>query len=792
MLWLAGLTGLAVLANVFAPVIFAGHSLVLGGVFYWVALRAVGPAPALIVLAAGTASLWLKWGQPYSALLLALEGLAVGAVWRRQRSPLLADLGFWLVLGTPVSWFLYRHVYTIPQPSFGQALVVQPLNGLLSVWLAYLVLEQIPATGTWHGRADRSFRRVLLSRYVAFGTLPVVAATLIAVRSLELRTIDEANTSLRAAALNLAGTIDRQVAEASTTIREFAARQREPGWGADDAGLARALDTLHARSGLFITMLAAGSDGRILASAPSGLQRERAGAEPAPPVIDREYFQAPMETGRAQVSGVFRGRGFGRDLLVAVSAPVINDQGRPAGVIEGSLLVASLEEILRRYTDGSRTRAILTDRKLRVITDHGFSEEPLNTINDPRLRGLIAAARPQPSRVTGERGGERVSFLSTSVPLPHLGWTLTLQREWSDVLRPVTAAYAWSLLIAVTTVLFATFFTTWSLRDFLRAWRDTIAFSRAPTVQSSLLRDSARLDLPLEFSELIGNLSRMAERLEAERHAREELLSRLEERVRARTAELEAAVARAQSADRAKGVFLSTVTHELRTPLTAIITGVKLLRMNPAPRPEAETRTLATLDNASRSLMTVISDVLDYSKLEAGAVRIEVSPFRPAEVVAEAASILDPEVQRARLVLRTFAEHPADLVWRSDGLRVRQVLLNLAGNAVKFTPAGRVDILTWTTEEPRRLWFAVTDTGPGIPAERLETIFEAFVQLESNQVQSQAGTGLGLSISRRLVELMGGKIRAADIGGRGARFEFWLPEVPPTRPPSNTPFPPPA
>jgi signal transduction histidine kinase len=205
--------------------------------------------------------------------------------------------------------------------------------------------------------------------------------------------------------------------------------------------------------------------------------------------------------------------------------------------------------------------------------------------------------------------------------------------------------------------------------------------------------------------------------------------------------------------------------------------------MNPAPRPEAETRTLATLDNASRSLMTVISDVLDYSRLEAGAVRIEVNAFRPTEVVAEAASILDPEVQRARLVLRTFAEHPADLVWRSDGLRVRQVLLNLAGNAVKFTPAGRVDILTWTTEEPRRLWFAVTDTGPGIPLGRLDSVFDPFVQLDTNRVQSQSGTGLGLSISRRLVELMGGKIRAADTGGRGARFEFWLPEEPPAPPP---------
>ncbi|MFM7752724.1 MAG: sensor histidine kinase, partial [Opitutaceae bacterium] len=203
-------------------------------------------------------------------------------------------------------------------------------------------------------------------------------------------------------------------------------------------------------------------------------------------------------------------------------------------------------------------------------------------------------------------------------------------------------------------------------------------------------------------------------------------------------------------------------------------------------------RTLATLDSSSRALMSVISDVLDYSQLEAGAVRIETAPFQPAALAAEVASILAAEVQRNRVELRTHQEDPAALVWPGDSKRVKQVLLNLAGNAVKFAPAGRVEIVSWTTDEPRRLWFAVTDNGPGIPSERLEAVFESFVQLETNPVPSQGGTGLGLSISRRLVELMGGKIRAADTGGRGARFEFWLPAEPPPRPPSITPFPSPA
>ncbi len=778
--WLAVLTALAISANAFAPVIFAAHSLVLGVVFYWIALRFTGPLPALIVLAGAAATLTVKWGQPFSPLLMALEGIAVGFAWRRGRNPILADLTFWALVGTPASWFLYRDVFPIPDPSYQQALWLQPINGLFAVWLAFLVLEQIPAKGgaPLAGR-NRNFRSLLLRRYVAFGTVPVVAATVVVVRNFEVRAINEARENLRIAALNLAGAIERQASEARGAVAEVAARQQKIGWREDAASLERALDTLHARSGLFVTLLAADAEGRVIAAAPSGPRRERSPDLPNRPVSDREYFREPMMSGQSHVSGVFRGRGFGQDMLIAVSAPVLDAEGRTAGVIEGSLLIGTLEEILLREVDGKSRRALLSDQRLQVIAGHGFDEAPLQNLKGTSLGNAITRSGSSPSRVTSHRGGKRVSFLSTHVRLPGLGWTLTLQREWGDVLRPVVDAYVWSLLIAVTTVLVASVFTTWSLRDFLRAWRDLIAFSRAPAVQSDLLKDSARLDLPQEFSELIRNFTLMADRLESERRGREDLLARLETRVQERTAELETALGLARTAERTKGVFLATVSHELRTPLTAIVTGVKLLRMTPTARAESETRTLSTLENSSRALMSVISDVLDYSRLEAGAIRIEATIFQPSTVLTAVASILEPEVQRSGLALRLQMAHSAELTWKGDVQRMKQVLLNLAGNAVKFTSAGSVEIASWTTDKPRRLWCAVTDTGPGIPPGQLESVFEAFVQLEGNRVQSQGGTGLGLSISRRLVELMGGEIRAVDTCGRGARFEFWLPEQPP-------------
>lgn len=784
-LWTLGLAAAALVANYFPPVLFANHTLVLGAVFYWVALRLLDPGRAGVVLLAGAGILWERWGQPYSAGLIALEAIAVGAAWRRGRNPLVADLGFWLVVGTPLSWFLYRHVTPIPSPSFEQALVVQPLNGLLAVWIAYLLREQIPGTPR---DTARDFRGVLLRRYVAFGTLPVVAATLIAVRSFEARALAEADANLRSSALNLSGMLSQHVAEASASVREFAARQRVPGWTLDPATLRRELDTLHARSGVFITLLAADAEGRIAATAPSGRPRAPNRSPRDEQVTDRDYFTIPMLTGRPLVSGVFRGRGLGRDLLIAVSAPIMGPDGRPAGIIEGSLMVSTLEEIIRRASTGPQGRVLLADSRLQVIAGSGFEEAPLQSLQGTSLGRLITNRRPKPVRFTGDQAGRRVSYLSTTLPLPELGWSLTVQREWADVLRPVVTAYLWSTLIVVATVLAASLFATWSLRGFLQAWRNLIAFAHAPTERVDALRESALLDLPLEFRELIRDLAAMADRLKDESRRNQELLAGLEARVRERTRDLEQAVANALAADRAKGAFLATVSHELRTPLTAIITGVRLLRLSPEGRPDREARTLETLEKSSQALMAVISDILDYSTLEAGALRMQAAPFAPAQLAADVESILEPAAHRAGLAMRAIADHPRDLAWKGDAQRVKQVLLNLAGNAVKFAPAGEIRIAVWTTEEPRRLWFSVTDEGPGIPADRLESVFEPFVQLETNRVQSHAGTGLGLSISRRLVELMGGRIRAVDTGGRGARFEFWLPEEPPApNPPAGPP-----
>lgn len=766
------------LADWFAPVIFSGHSLVLGLVFYWIALRRLGAKWAIPVLLTSLVALTVKWDQPYSASIVALEGLWVSWVWSRGRNPLLADFMFWGLFGTPVSWFLYKYVYLIPHPSFEQALVVQVANGLIAVWIAVVATGFIPFFAPRVcKKSDDSFRGFLLKRYLVFGTFPVLIAGLLAARQFERSALLEARNNLTTTAENLALNIGHELENGYDAISTAAARQSHLAKIGPGSRMAADLKVAHAQAPNFITMLAADASGAVIATSIRG----EAGTPP--PVVgvrsiaDREYFSVPLSTGSVYISDVFQGRGIGRDILFAISAPVINHAGDRTGIIEGSWQVSTLDPLVRVNAPGNAWRVLLTDHKLKVISGTDFGYAALTPLAGTPIGDLITTAQAgKPARCTAEIGGERFSYLSVSVAVPRAGWTITVQRKWGDILSPITTGYLAFIAVGLLAAMIAVGFTAWSIRDFLRGWSGLLAFARDPIVNSRRLEESRRLELPREFNELINYLSVMADRLQSERAQRELLLAELESRVQIRTLELQAALVSAQAADRAKSAFLATVSHELRTPLTSIITGTGLLKMSPTTKNEMEERTLRTLEKSSQVLMSVISDVLDYSKLEAGSVKIERQPFHPAYVATDVVTILSPTAKQAGLSLNLETRVAPEFAWSGDAAHLQHVLVNLAGNAVKFTTKGEVKITTWTTTDGEpRLYFSVQDSGAGIPADQLESIFEPFVQLSNNRVLSQAGTGLGLPISRKLVRAMGGEISVSSVVGQGSKFEFWVP-----------------
>lgn len=235
----------------------------------------------------------------------------------------------------------------------------------------------------------------------------------------------------------------------------------------------------------------------------------------------------------------------------------------------------------------------------------------------------------------------------------------------------------------------------------------------------------------------------------------------------------------ASAGERAKSEFVAVMSHEIRTPMNGVLGFAELLLQSPTL--SAENRELAqTIVSSGEALLRILDDILDFSRLEAGRLTIENQGFSPGELIEGTRALFSRKLQEKglRFVLHLDEKIPARVL--GDAGRIRQILVNLIGNAIKFTEEGSVTLTARTAHadsDHGLLEFAVTDTGPGIAPERAHAIFEAFTQEDSSTSRRHGGTGLGLTISRRLAELMGGTLKLDPRAGPGATFVLRLPLV---------------
>ncbi|HEX7761205.1 MAG TPA: PAS domain S-box protein [Caulobacteraceae bacterium] len=237
--------------------------------------------------------------------------------------------------------------------------------------------------------------------------------------------------------------------------------------------------------------------------------------------------------------------------------------------------------------------------------------------------------------------------------------------------------------------------------------------------------------------------------------------------------DLIAARQRAEAAVEAKSEFLANMSHEIRTPLTGIIGFSGLLSEIDRMPPIAATY-VRRISASGQALLSVVNDILDFSKLEAGQVELDPHPFDVVQLFEDTMAMVSTQAAAKAIGLRLTIDGEMPRALNADSARLRQILVNLLGNAIKFTDHGSVTVTATHDAARSRLRLAVSDTGCGVPADKLERLFQRFSQVDGSISRSHGGTGLGLSICKTLVELMGGQIGVVSKVGVGSTFEFWV------------------
>lgn len=760
-----GLTALAYLGNVANLPLFFNVDFLFGTVVVFVILHYFGWAPAVVSAIIASAHTAVLWQHPYAVVIMTLELVLVGVFYRRKSHNLmLLTTVYWVIVGMPLVVLFYGGVMGVAEQSTVLIVFKQAINGIVNALVASLVISLaqhfFPQLDRRANRAPFTFSQAIFLLMVALVLLPAMAILVVTARAEMGRVEEDVTSKLEITSFSARQAVNAWITENLQTLRSLATYAQMDNPNRIQV-LRTEMELLKMSDPDFIAMAVVNPLGQVVAGQPERIAHGRLGGAD---LAHWPYFSR-MVTGMQGIASNVIMRGDAPTVILGV--PIV-ERDIMTGAVLGIIDPDRLRGMLARVSGNWHVEATIVDADERVVASTADGVAPFDHFgprmphDDEHDHANIYIRIPEVHRnVSIMQRWQFSQYLTRDRIGTTSSWSIVLQAPIAPYQDALNARYQ-SMLLVMLLVIIGTIFLSSALS------RRMLSSLTQLTVVAENLSDKVTRQDELDWPESrINEIDRLINCFRVTSAHLGESFTRIQET----NIQLVAAKQEAEAASRAKSEFLANISHDLRTPLNGILGYAQILARDAS----LDTRTreaVAIIEKSGNHLLNLINDILDVSRIEANKLVLRPEAFRLAGFLDDIADIVTLQARQKGLRIVTEFGPALPVAVVGDEKRLRQVLLNLLNNAVKFTEAGVVTFRARPEDE--RLRFEVEDTGQGIPADQLLEIFSPFKQL-SKHIQSDEGTGLGLAIVKRLVEMMGGTVGVESSPGEGSLFSFTVP-----------------